>query len=334
MNSPLYGPYGSSALTYADHLASAGANACWFHGFDARAFDLCDRHGLAACVEFPTFRADFAARPELIPTGVDGQPIRYGELVQGICLSQVEFLAEVEESLLDGLATYAPRGIWLDYMTYAGWFETPTPDLQESCFCAACIDDFCEATGIDAATPQQILRAAPHAWAQHKCKRVARYAAHYAELIRARRGECIVGIYMCPWTPSEFEGALGRIFAQDYALLAPHVDVFTPLIYATKSGRAPQWARTFLEEAPSFIPPYKQVQLILDVLEFPANLQAAAEATAAGDTIRQSWGVQIFGGASIFVEGTQAQQFAAAVTAIQAYWQARAASEGHEEGLA
>ena len=63
---------------------------------------------------------------------------------------------------------------------------------------------------------------------------------------------------MCPWTPAEFDGALRRIFAQDYDLLAPHVDVFTPLIYASKSGRTPGWARTFLEEAPGFVPPHKR----------------------------------------------------------------------------
>ena len=101
---PLYGPYGSAALAYVDRLPAAGANACWFHGFDPQAFDACARHGLAACVEFPTFRADFAAHPELIPIGVDGRPIRYGELVQGVCLSQRDFLDQVEESLLAGLA--------------------------------------------------------------------------------------------------------------------------------------------------------------------------------------------------------------------------------------
>ena len=40
------------------------------------------------CAEFATFRADFDARPELIPIWADGRPIRYGQLVQGVCLSQ------------------------------------------------------------------------------------------------------------------------------------------------------------------------------------------------------------------------------------------------------
>ena len=146
---PLFGPYGSGALKYADRLAAHGANACWFHGFDARAFELCAQNKLAACVEFKTFRADFAQRPELIPIGVDGRPIRYGSLVQGVCLSKKEFLAETEAHLLDGLKQFRPAGIWLDYLTYGGWFETPDPDLQESCFCPECVAEFRQSTGCE-----------------------------------------------------------------------------------------------------------------------------------------------------------------------------------------
>jgi hypothetical protein len=226
-----FGPYGSNAIEVIDRLAPAGANAVWFHGFDAAAFAACAQAGLAACVEFKTFRADFAEHPELIPTGVEGKPIRYGRLVQGVCLSQREFLEETEAHLVAGLQSYQPAGIWLDYLTYAGWFEEPQPDLQESCFCPACIADFCEAAGIDATTPAQILATAQSQGTRHKCERVARLALHYATLIRRHLPGCVVGAYMCPWTPAEFDGALSRIFAQDYTLMAPAIDIFTPLIY-------------------------------------------------------------------------------------------------------
>ncbi|MEZ4836727.1 MAG: hypothetical protein R2873_32840 [Caldilineaceae bacterium] len=73
----------------------------------------------------------------------------------------------------------------------------------------------------------------------------------------------MIGAHMCPWTPQEFDGALTRIFAQDYALLAPSIDVFTPLLYGTKSGRPADWGRRWLEASPSFVPPTNRVQLIL-----------------------------------------------------------------------
>jgi hypothetical protein len=279
--------------------------------FDAGAFDACARRGIAACVEFKTFRADFDAHPELIPIGVDGRPIRYGRLVQGVCLSQPAFLEETETHLRAGVATYRPAGIWLDYLTYAGWFEEPDPDLQESCFCRACIATFCEATGIDAPTPAEILTRHAGAWAEHKCARIAGFAARYAQIIRAALPGCVVGAYMCPWTPAEFDSALTRIFAQDYARLAPAIDVFTPLIYGTKSGRPATWGRAFLEAAPGFVPPDRPVQLILDALDGPASL---AETAAAA---RPSWGLQVFGGDKVFADPAFARVFQEAVARIR-----------------
>jgi hypothetical protein len=306
----MFGPYGSAALAHADRLASYGANACWFHMFDERAFEICAQHGLAACVEFKTFRADFDEHPELIPIGVDGQPIRYGRLVQGICLSQPAFLDQVEASLRAGVQAYRPDGIWLDYLTYAGWFEVPDPDLHESCFCHACVTSFCEQIGVDAPTPAEILALHADAWAAHKCARVAAFAARYAQIIRSALPGCTIGAYMCPWAPAEFDGALTRIFGQDYAQLAPAIDIFTPLIYGAKSGRPTGWGRTFLEQAPAFVPHDRKVQLILDALDGPASL---AE-TAAAD--RPSWGLQVFDGARLFADAAFAQVFQAAVRRI------------------
>lgn len=307
----LFGPYGSGALEYVDRLIAYGANACWFHMLDPEAFDLCAQHQIAPCVEFKTFRADFDAHPELVPIGADGRPIRYGALVQGICLSQQEYLEAIEEDLVSGVRDYKPAGIWLDYLTYAGWFETPEPDLQESCFCPDCIREFCEAEEIDATAPGEILERHASLWARHKCERVAGYAARYAGLIRDHLPHCVIGAYMCPWTPEEFNGALGRIFAQDYALLAPSIDVFTPLIYVEKSGRTAAWGREYLEASASFVPQNRKVQLILDALDFPDSLLALA------DSERSSYGIQMFGGARIFAEPDRGRIFVEAVEKIR-----------------
>jgi hypothetical protein len=307
----LFGPYGSAALEYIARFSDLGANAGWFHGFDPAAFEACQKHNIAACVEFKTFRADFSAHPELIPIGVDGKPIRYGELVQGVCLSRKEFLEETEAALIEGLRLFRPTGIWLDYLTYAGWFETPTPDLQDSCFCPDCIAEFCESTSLNTTTPEQIMSTAREQWVQHKCQRVAGFAQRYAGLIHASLPNCIVGAYMCPWEPDEFAGALTRIFGQDYGLLAEAIDIFTPLIYCAKSGRTPAWGREFLANAPAFVPPNRKVQLILDVLDFPDSLLETAESPL------PTWGMQLYGGARIMSDQKQAQIFAETVERIR-----------------
>jgi len=307
----LYGPYGSAAIEYAEQFPAYGVNAAWFHMFDAAAFEACARAKIAACVEFKVFRADFAEHPDLIPIGVDGKPIRYGRLVQGVCLSKQWFLDYTEENLLAGVRGFQPAGIWLDYLTGAGWFEEPQPDLQEHCFCADCIADFCNATGIDATTPAQILGQHQTAWTRYKCERIARYGAHYAGIIRSHLPGCVIGAYMCPWTPDEFDSALTRLFAQDYELLAPSIDIFTPLIYVAKSGRTAAWAREVLEAAPSFVPADRPVQLILDALDFPDSLHAIVASSA------PSYGLQMFSGAEIFRDPKKAALFAAALEQMQ-----------------
>ncbi len=313
---PLFGAYGRAALEYAAQMSQSGANASWFHMFDAEAFEICARHELAACVEFKTFRADFEQHPELVPVGVDGKPIRYGRSVQGVCLSQQDFLDKTEAALIEGVKTFQPTGIWLDYLTYAGWFEVPDPDLQESCFCTRCVADFCESTGIDAATPDEILGNHRLAWTEHKCRRIAGFAAHYAQIIHDHLPQCVIGAYMCPWTPDEFDGALTRIFAQEYALLAPSIDIFTPLIYAQKSGRSTQWGRQWLEASPSFIPARNRVQLILDALDGLQTLAATAQSNV------PSWGLQVFGGAAIFAKPESARFFEQTRHQIEARLQA------------
>lgn len=305
----LFGPYGSAQLP--GDVSEYGVNAVWFHGFNEQAFAACSERGLAACVEFKTFRADFAKRPELIPVGADGRPIRFGRLVQGICLSQTEYLAEIEEQLAEGLRSFRPRGVWLDYLTFAGWFETPEPDLQESCFCSACIADFCQTAGVDATTPERIMGSFAKEWHAYKCRKIADYAKRYSTIIKSKLPECIVGAYMCPWTPEQFDGALTRIFAQDYELLAEAIDVFTPLIYCKKSGRGAGWGREWLDRSPEFVPAGRSVQLILDAGDFPDSLTATATPGI------QTHGFQLFAGASIFQDRDKASLFRQAVEAIR-----------------
>ncbi len=81
-------------------------------------------------------------------------------------------------------------------------------------------------------------------------------------------------------------------------------DVFTPLIYAAKSGRTASWGRDFLAQTPTFVAPDRKVQLILDALDFPDSLLETAEATPPG------WGVQLFGGAQVFGDEDKAAIFA------------------------
>jgi hypothetical protein len=305
----LFGPYGSAELP--NNVKDYGVNTVWFHGFHEPSFAACEKRDLHACVEFPTFRADFGQHPELIPIGKDGKPIRYGKLVQGICLSQKEYVSQIEEQLLEGLKRFQPTGIWLDYLTYGGWFEEPEPDLQESCFCTECIKDFCHYTNIDATTADEILSKYAEEWTIHKCRKIAGFALHYSKMIRDKLPGCLIGAYMCPWTPEQFDGAMTRIFAQDYTLLKEAIDIFTPLIYCKKSGKNPGWGREWLERSPHFVSRDRNVQLILDALDFPESLTNSAASQV------PSLGLQMFAGAPLFQDPDKALLFKQSVELIR-----------------
>lgn len=307
----LYGPYGGVNESGFSSFRDSAANAVWFHGFNPEMFALAGKAGKAACVEYKTFRADFAEHPDLVPTGVDGKPIRYGRLVQGVCLSRRWFVDERMDELYSALKTFSPAGVWLDYLTYGGWFESPEPDLQDNCFCPDCIEDFRAAANLDVGTPAEIVGRYPDEWVARKTDRMADLAAQFSRIIKDSNPECLTGAYMCPWAPREYDGALSRIFGQDYTKLAGSIDVFTPLIYCDKSGRPPEWGRQWLTESAEFVPPGKSVQPILDYLDFPRSLEALAEGTVA------CRGVQIFAGREIFESSDRVKIFNDAVSALR-----------------
>lgn len=313
----LFGPYGTLSPQNADRFRGSEANAVWFHGFSPELFERCESVDAGPCVEFRTFRANFDERPELRPIGVDGSPIRYGRLVQGVCLSRSEFIEERQAELAEGLADYSPRGVWLDYLTYAGWFETPDPDLQESCFCANCVTEFNEATGIDCTEPGEILSRHGEAWHAHKVDRIESFGRRFADIIRTARPDCLVGLYACPWHPEEFDGAITRIFGQDLSRLAEVFDVITPLIYAEKCGRPPGWSADYMRRSREFVPDSAAVMPILDVLDFPQSVTALVDAAGAEQAASRPAGVQIFGGDAIFADAGKTAVFNEAVRRIR-----------------
>ena len=301
MSLPLwFGPYGGGDLPR--NVKDYGVNAIFFHGFNEKMFNSCADLGIEAIVEFKTFRGNYVEHPELIPTGVDGKPIRYGQWLQGVCMSQSAFLAETEQALIKGLESFKPGGVWLDYLAYGGWSEIVDPDLQESCFCRDCIDDFCRTAGVEATTPAEILGKYQKQWTEHKCRKIAEYGRLYAGIIKDRLPGAVVGCYMIAYTPDEYDGALTKIFAQDYSMLEQSIDVFTPLIYCKQSGRGTDWGRKWLERSPEMVTK-KKVSLILDVADFPESLEETAEAKVV------PWGVQLYAGTSMFQDKEKALTF-------------------------
>ena len=56
----------------------------------------------------------------------------------------------------------------------------------------------------------------------------------------------MLGVFHCPWTDEEFDGARRRILGLDFSQLAGVVDAFSPMVYHGRMGRPPEWVGEYV----------------------------------------------------------------------------------------
>jgi len=59
--------------------------------------------------------------------------------------------------------------------------------------------------------------------------------------VEEARPQAILGMFSIPWGPEDFDNAIQRVIAQDFARLARDIDVFSPMLYHTMCGRPVEW---------------------------------------------------------------------------------------------
>jgi len=192
--------------------------------------------------------ADYDVHPEVQPIGADGQPLPVvpgytafacplAHWWRGQRLASIEHLMREHE--LDGL--------WLDFIRYPARWERPRPTLDQSCFCDESFDGFEELSGlaIPGGTADQratwILDEALDEWTAWKCSVIADFVAQIRAVVEEARPQAILGMFSIPWGPEDFDNAIQRVIAQDFARLARDIDVFSPMLYHTMCGRPVEW---------------------------------------------------------------------------------------------
>jgi hypothetical protein len=258
---PVLGVYGSPEPLWqrGETLADLGVNSVFVHAgaLSEAVLARCADEAVTVYAEFGTFRGDHAvgASPELWPIGADGEPVPRTPRLLGACPSNPTWRAARLAALDELVRRAAPlglAGVWLDYLHFHCDFELPAPTLDQSCFDDHCLGRFQAMSrvavpdGARAARAGWILEHEPEAWSAWKCATIAAFAAEAravataaAEAVGARRP--LMGIYSCPWTDHEYDRGLRRICGQDLDALAATVDVFSPMVYHRKCGRAPDW---------------------------------------------------------------------------------------------
>ncbi len=238
-------------------LDEYGINAVFVHSgsLSAELIARARAEGAKVYAEFPTLNGKgyVERHPEAWPINERGEREPPATWFMGVCPTEPKFRAFRMRELEQLLERFEIDGVWMDYVHWHAQFEEPEPVLPETCFSPTCLAAFEAATGIrlpEGATSERarwILANHEKAWRDWRCRVIADWAAEMRRIIERRRPKILLGIYHAPWTDEEFSGARRRILGLDFDLLAPLMDVFSPMVYHARMGRPAAWVRDYIE---------------------------------------------------------------------------------------
>ena len=233
------------------NLAELGINSIFVHSgsINKEMMDRAHSEGMNVYAEFATLNGKnyVEEHPEAWAINEKGEKVEAASWFMGVCPTEPGF-REYRFGLLRELLTeYDIDGVWMDYVHWHSQFEEPEPILPETCFCDHCLASFSNDTGLEipkGTTPEKaqwILENHDSDWRDWRCKVILDWAVKIRNIINEVKPGILLGIYHCPWTDEEFDGARRRILGLDYDLLRDFFDVFSPMVYHARMGREPGW---------------------------------------------------------------------------------------------
>jgi hypothetical protein len=249
----IYGGVPAELLEDGHTLADHGINAIWMGSgsLSHQRVDLLKRQGVRVFAEFNTMHvAGFLKEhPDAAPVGVDGKVSPPPHGWQGICPSHPEYRRSRMEAFRQTLSDFEIDGIWLDYHhSHASW-ERAEPEMTDTCFCQRCVEQFARETGTElpeADLPviaRWLLNQRAEAWVQWRCDLFTDWIREFRDVLDQTRPEALLGTFHCPWSDTDFDGALRNKLAIDLKAQAPYLDVFSTMPYHARFGHAadPAW---------------------------------------------------------------------------------------------
>lgn len=216
--------------------------------------------------------------PEAWPINEKGEQAPAATWFMGVCPTDPAFKAYRLSQLNELLDKYDLAGVWMDYFHWHAQFEDPNPILPETCFNDSCLKAFSRAAnlqipaGSTADKAAWILKRHDRKWRDWRASVLAGWAREFRETVKRKRPNALVGVYHCPWDDREFNGARRRILGLDFNLIAPHVDVFSPMVYHGRMGRPPEWVGQYVEWISKRLPRNVKIWPIVQAHGEPAEI--------------------------------------------------------------
>lgn len=182
--------------------------------------------------------------PDAAPVGVDGEVCPPPHGWQGICPTHPAYRRFRMDEFTRVLRDFEIDGIWLDYHhSHASW-ERAEPAMPDTCFCRRCVTQFARETntdlpdGADASIGPWILSHRADAWHRWRCDVFTDWVREFHAIRDHARPKALLGTFHCPWTDTDFDGALRTKLAIDLKAQARYVDVFSIMPYHARFGHA------------------------------------------------------------------------------------------------
>ncbi len=250
---------GKSPARIAEILKRAGVDAVVQLPHDNELIRALHAAGIKAYGEIGCFagKGPWKEHPETRPITAGGEPYDTEGGYGGICLCQAWYVEDKLKRVDELMSNYEFDGLWLDFIRWPGRWEEKDPKLTPVCFCQTCLSEFSRDRGVHvpkelettADKASWILENHSAAWYDWRCDRVADVVRRIRRIVKQRRGpDAILGIFGVPMRLADFDGAIIKTYGQDWAKLAPYVDVFSPMVYHIYCHRPLEWIAQVTEE--------------------------------------------------------------------------------------
>jgi len=248
------------------------------------------------------------------PTALEADPGLYAitdkgekaieEWVEFVCPSRRDYRIQKVEYINKLIRELEPDGISLDFIRYFCFWEKVYPDrppdlIPNTCFCPYCLEKFQSEKQINipdsledsGAVAKWIQANHSNDWIQWKCGIITSMVENIVNEAKKTKPEIKVNLHVVPWRKDDFNNAIRRIVAQDFAVLANYADIISPMTYAHMVKRKPAWIHSVVndihEQADCKVIPSIQVNqaYLKDTLtekEFELNVLEALKPPSSG----------------------------------------------------
>ncbi|QDT95944.1 glycoside hydrolase family 10 protein [Gimesia aquarii] len=249
----VYGGVPTQLLKQNMTLPELGINAIFMGsgGLTQERVALLKKQGAKVFAEFNTLHVAnyLKEHPDAAPIGVDGKVCPAPQGWQGICPTHPGYRKYRMDEFRRVLKKFEIDGIWLDYHhSHASW-ERAVPDMPETCFCKRCLKQFQRETKTKlpdvpaSELSKQLLGKHKETWVQWRCDVFTDWVREFRSVIDETRPQALLGTFHCPWSDTDFNGALKNKLAIDLKAQAKYMDVFSIMPYHARFNHPhdPAW---------------------------------------------------------------------------------------------